>query len=264
MKQSFPIFIINLPIEKDRREFMEKQLNNLGANYEFVEGIYGDDERVKNIYDESLAIKEHGKPLIFGEKGVARAHSILYERIIKENIPYSVILENDMVLPNNFISIVEKEIQKENKKWDWLSFDYRFVGLPFLSNWLLANYLTIKKKPLFFFYALIKSPYMITLSLFEGVRDLVARKISFYRGAKRFYRPLYNAGAYVITLAGAKKLLRFIKPMRLTADQVPNTARFKTDFRLFGYVPLVTHQDFVKFGTNAGKTDKEWEATVRG
>lgn len=263
MSQSFSIFIINLPIDVKRREVIEYQLNKMGANYEVVDGIYGDDKRVIERYDESLAIKEHGKPLFFGEKGCALAHALVYERIIRENINYSVILEDDIVLPSNFIEIVEKEINKKNRKWDWLSFDYRYIGFEFLYHWFVATFATIKKRPLFFFYALLKAPYIISLSLFEGFRDSLARKIDSYAGSKRFYRPLYNAGAYILTLEGSKKLMPFVNPIRLSADQVPNTARFKSNFVLFGYVPLLTHQDLAKFGTNAGRSNEDWEKVVR-
>ncbi len=261
--QPFSIFVINLPIDVKRREILEKRLQSLGASYEFMDGIYGDDPRVLERYDEIRAIKEHGKPLIFGEKGCALAHALVYERIIKENISYSVILEDDILLPDDFLEIVEKEINKKNKKWDWLSFDYRYIGFEFLYHWFLATVKTIKNKPLFFFYALIKSPYIIFISIFEWVRDFFARNFNFYAGGKRFYRPLYNAGAYILTVDGAKKLIPFTKPLRLTADQLPNVARFKTNFNLFGYVPLITHQDLAKFGTNAGKTNEEWEKVIR-
>lgn len=260
---NIPIFVINLPIDVKRREVIEKRLKELGASYEFMDGLYGDDPRVLEKYDETRAIKEHGKPLLFGEKGCALAHALVYEKIIKENIPYSVILEDDMILPDNFLEIVEKEINKKNKKWDWLSFDYRYIGFEFLYHWFVAIFVTMKKSPLSLFYALIKSPYIIFISILEWMRDLLARKLNCFTGAKRFYRPLYNAGAYILTLDGAKKLIPFTNPLRLTADQLPNVARFKTNFNLFGYVPLITHQDLAKFGTNTGKTNKEWEKVVR-
>ncbi len=261
--QSFSIFVINLPVDFKRRKAIEKRLKDLGANYEVVPGIYGDDERVIERYDEKRAIKEHGKPLIFGEKGCALAHTLVYERIVKENIPYSVILEDDILLPDDFLQIVEKEINKDNKNWDWLSFDYRYVGSLFLSHWFNASLLTIKKKPLFLFYALLKMPYMVAISIFEGWRNKKALRRKSYRGAKRFYRPLYNAGAYILTLDGAKKMLPFTNPLRLTADQAPNVVRFKSDFNLYGYVPLIVKQNTKDYETQAGKDAAEWAKIVR-
>jgi len=259
---SIPIFVINLPIDVKRREIIEKRLQSLGASYEFMDGIYGDDPRVLERYDEIRAIKEHGKPLIFGEKGCALAHALVYERIIKENILYSVILEDDIILPDVFLEIVEREINKKNKKWDWLSFDYRYIGFEFLKAWFYANYIRIKQNPLFFFYALIKSPYIIFISIFEWMRNIFAIKFNFYSGGKRFYRPLYNAGAYILTLDGAKKLIPFTKPLRLTADQLPNVARIKTNFNLFGYVPLIVKQNSIDYESGTSKTEDEWAKII--
>lgn len=252
-----------MPVDIKRREAIEKRLKELGASYEIVPGIYGDDKRVMERYDEKMAIKEHGKPLTFGEKGCALAHALVYEKIIRENIPYSVILEDDILLPNDFLQIVEKEIKKENKKWDWLSFDYRYAGTEFLYHWFLSTYKTIKRNPAFFFYACLKSPYMILLSFYEEIRERFARLFPKYAGARRFYRPLYNAGAYILTSDGAKKLLPFTKPLRMGADTVPNKARFKTNFNLYGYVPLVVSQNLKTFGSNTLLSEEEWAKIVR-
>ena len=263
IEQSFPIFVINLPIDKDRRAAIERRLHVLGARYEVVDGVYGDDARVIARYDQIRAIKEHGKPLVFGERGCALAHVLVHERIIRENIPYALILEDDILLPDNFIEIVQKEIDKKRKNWDWLSFDYRYVGPLFFYHWIIASIRTTRKNPPFFFYALAKAPYMAALSIFEGARDIIAKIVPSYAGAKRFYRPLYNAGAYVLTLDGAKKMLPFTKPLRLTADQLPNVVRFKTNFNLYGYVPLMVRQNTVDYETQAGKDEEEWKKIKR-
>lgn len=255
---SIPIFVINLPVDVKRREVIEKRLKELGASYEIVDGIYGDDKRVIERYNDSLAIKEHGKSLLFGEKGCALAHALVYEKIVKENIKYSVILEDDIILPDNFLEIVEREIDKKNKKWDWLSFDYRYIGFDFLRVWFYANYIRTKQNPLFFLYACLKTPYIVSFSMFELVRDIFARKFNFYSGAKRFYRPLYNAGAYILTLDGAKKLLPFTNPIRFTADHLPNAIRFRAGFNFFGYVPLIVKQNSIDYDSGTVKTEEEW------
>lgn len=243
MKQSFSIFVINLPTDVVRRGAIEKRLQTLGAQFEIVDGIYGDDTRMVERYNETRAIREHGKPLRFGEKGCALAHALIYERMITEKIPHALILEDDILVPDTFLDTVETEVLKENKHWDWLSFDYRYVGLEYLSVWFSATLTTIKKKPSFIFYASIKVPYITLVCLFEEVRDRVARKFPHFAGAQRFYRPLANTGAYVVSLDGAKKLLPFTIPLRMSADVMPNKARFKTNFNLYGHVPLIVHQD---------------------
>ncbi len=261
--QSFPVFVINLPTAIERRMEIEKQLTQLGVNFEIMEGVFGNDPRVTERYNDDLAKKERGKSLITGEKGCALAHTLVYEYMVKENISVALILEDDILLPPDFIVRVEREIVKKNRQWDWLSFDYRYVGGKFLYHWLIATYKTILKKPLFFFYAMAKMFYIPPLALFEGFRDYLARHCPVFRGAKRFYRPLYNAGAYLLTLDGAKKLLPLTQPLRFTADELPNFARFRSDFKLFGYVPLCVRQNTDDFKTEAGMTNQEWEKVFK-
>lgn len=257
--QSFPIFVINLPTAVERRVAIEKQLNSLGAKFEIMDGVFGNDARVTERYDEELAIKEHGKPLGTGEKGCALAHTLVYERMVRENIPFALILEDDIVLAPDILARAEKEISRPNRQWDWLSFDYRYVGIKFIYHWLLATYKTILARPIFFFYAFAKMFYMLPLASLEGLRNKLALVYPRFSGARRFYRPLYNAGAYIISLEGAKKLLVFTKPLRLAADEIPNYARFRTDFKLFGYVPLCVRQNTDEFATDAGRTNSDWE-----
>lgn len=255
---NIPIFVINLPVNTERRQAVEAQLRALGAQYEIVEGVYGNDERVTNRYNEEMAIIEHGKPLTQGEKGCALAHALIYERIVREAIPYALILEDDILLPKNFLSILADEIQKSNKKWDWLSFDYRYAGVRFLRQWFVSVLLTIQKKPGHFFYACLKAPYIILLSLYEELRERLVKSSIIKAGAKPFYRPLYNAGAYIISGEGAQKLLPFTKPLRMGADTVPNKARFKTSFSLYGYVPLVVSQN-TSYKSMTLLSDVEWK-----
>lgn len=261
--QSFSIFVINLPTAVERRQAMEAQLKAMHAQFEFVEGVFGNDERVAERYDEARAIREHGKPLVTGEKGCALAHALVYERMVQEKIPTALILEDDMVLPKDFLKVVEREVNRMGRTWDWLSFDYRYVGMRFLYHWFIATLKTIRKRPRFIFYAFLKLFYIPPLCMYEGVRNTVAWKLPPFRGPKRFHRPLYNAGAYLVTLEGARKLIPFTKPIRLAADETQNVASRQTDFRLRGYVPLIVRQDLERFGTDAGRTEEEWEAIFK-
>lgn len=236
-----PVFVINLPKDRDRLLFMENQLKRLSIAYSVIEGRYGKDEDVLASCDDSLAINEHGKILTLGEKGCAFSHRIIYETMEKESIQHALVLEDDVVLPDNFIDIVTKVINNSHS-FDWLSFDYPKIGVPFVRAWMTASSKMIKKNKLFFLYALIKAPIIMGMSLFEYVRDITAMQFPWYRGPKIFYRPLYNAGAYIITLEGIKKLKPFLYPLRFSADRTPNQARLKAGLKMRWYVPRVVHQ----------------------
>ena len=237
-----PIFVINLPKDKDRKDFMDGQLKDMGMEYEFIEGRLGTDTDVIASCDDDLAIKEHGKILTKGEKGCAYSHRFVYEKMLKENIKVAVIMEDDVVIPKNFKEIIEKEISRKNRNWDWLSFDYPLVGFRFVTSWIQASIYMTKNKPIFFLYALAKFPFIVVVSIFDFVRDILAKIFPIYAGPKIFYRPLYNAGAYMITEEGIKKMKPLLYPIRFSADRTPNRARVKLDFTMRWYVPRVVHQ----------------------
>lgn len=239
---TLPIFIINLPKDIERRRFMERQMKELKLEYEFIDGRQGTDRDVLDSCDDARAIKEHGKVLMAGEKGCAFSHRSIYKRMLEEKIPYALILEDDVVLPKNISEIIQKELSKEDRSWEWLSFDYPKIGFPFVRAWFRASVHMIKKSPMFFFYALIKFPFIVTLSVFEFVRESIVEIFSYFAGPKLFYRPLYNAGAYIITSKGIEKMMPLLVPIRFSADRTPNQARIKTGLKMRWYVPRIVHQ----------------------
>jgi GR25 family glycosyltransferase involved in LPS biosynthesis len=257
-----PIFVISLPTATARQAAIAKQLDALGATYEFVPGIFGTDEQVMRRYDEALTTKERKKPMLIGERGCALAHALVHERIVREEIPVALILEDDIVFSLDFMTVLTAEVNRPDRNWDWLLFDYRYIGWSYLRDWLRATRQTIQARPSFFWYALLKSFYIFPLTLVEGVRDALARRFPYWRGPGRFMRPLFNAGAYLLTLEGAKKLAPLTTPLRFTADELPNIARRRVGLRYFGYVPLIVKQNIVDFETDAGKTNEVWEGIL--
>ena len=243
-----PIFVINLPKDKERLIFMENQINKLGLSYEIIKGFYGDDEKVIQNCDDQLAIKEHGKVLMKGEKGCAYSHRFIYEKMLKENIDCALILEDDAILPKNFSEILVKEIKRKNKNWDWLSFDYPRIGGVFILAWIVASKNETIKNKMFFFYALLKFIPIVILSIYELMRNFLANVIPSFAGPKIFYRPLYNAGAYLITQEGIEKMKPLLYPIRFSADRTPNQARVRTGLKMRWYVPLIVRQNDGKDG----------------
>lgn len=240
---NIPVFVINLDKDKDRRQFMESQLKDMGINYEIIKAFYGNDEIVLKDYDENLSVKENGRPLTQGERGCAYSHRSIYEKMRNGKMKCALILEDDVMLPKNFVEILDKELNRENKNWEWLVFDYPPVGSIYLKRWFIATKKMIKENKVFFFYALIKFPYVLIMAILESFRELLAKIFFSYAGPKFFLRPLYHAGCYLITGEGAEKLLKLAKPIRFSADRLPNQSRVRCNLRLYGYVPLIVKQD---------------------
>ncbi|MCB9819650.1 glycosyltransferase family 25 protein [Candidatus Nomurabacteria bacterium] len=253
----FTTFVINLDKDTERLTFMDAQLQMVGIEYRRQSAVLGKKYQPTPLeYDESKAIKKGGRPLLPGELGCALSHAAVLSAIVKERIAYTLVLEDDVSLPPNFKQIIEEEIYKNKAhRWDYLLFDYVAVGLPFIRQWIQGVgktfchtfFSTPFTAIAILLYALLKSFYVIPLSLFEGVRE---RYRQHYPGSVRFFRPLYFAGAYLITLKGAEKMLPLTQPIVYTADQLPNRARILSGLRLRGYAPQIVNQQKDRFGSS--------------
>lgn len=252
----FTTFVINLDKDKERMFFMHNQLTKLGIEYRRQPAILGKEyQPTLSEYDKELAINKGGHKMLLGEVGCALSHAKVLEKIVQEKISYALILEDDVVLPDNFKEIIEREIGRNKNKWEYLLFDYVEVGYPFIKQWISGVTNTFKNlwktKPLkactYFCYVLLKGLYIIPLSVYEGLRETYMKKHS---GPVRFFRPVYFAGAYLVNLVGAEKLYSLTKPVVYTADQLPNKARILKRLKFRGYAPQSVHQLKQKFGSS--------------
>lgn len=91
-------FIINLDSSTERRVTIAAQCQKAGINYEFIRAVNG-----KQLSDEEIA--QHTQPLNYafkaGEIGCALSHLSIYRKIVDENIPQALILEDDALLTDH-------------------------------------------------------------------------------------------------------------------------------------------------------------------
>lgn len=123
-----PIYIINLKREKRRREFMLEQLRRLEIDATFIDAI---DSRAMNTGEiEHLAdagsLKRFPNWLTPGAIACACSHRIAYEDFLSSDASHALILEDDVVLPDNFkelhASIGDVVLKKEVLLLHFLSF----------------------------------------------------------------------------------------------------------------------------------------------
>lgn len=109
----FTTYIINLKDNIDRRDAMEKQLENANLNYQFIEAVKGSD-----LTDEQIKSKVLNYPdclLTKGEIGCALSHINIYQKMVDENIEYALILEDDAIVPKNLEKTINEIIQQDIK-----------------------------------------------------------------------------------------------------------------------------------------------------
>lgn len=254
----YSTFVINLDKDTERMQYMREQLSRLNMDYRREAAVLGKEYKpTKEEYDPNLALQKGGRELLSGEVGCALSHSKVIKKIVDEQIPFALILEDDVKLPSDFKHIVEKEIKKnkDGKTWEYLLFDYVAVGLPYVMQWLKGVRINLRmtvqksymKAVLSALYFFIKGMYIIPLSFFEGVRNFHKKNSP---GPVIFLRPVYFAGAYLVSYNGALKLKSLIEPVVYTADQLPNRARLLKKLRFRVYAPLVVQQQKSVFGSS--------------
>lgn len=102
------IHIINLEEANQRREFMIWQMKNLGLPFELFDAIRG-----SSLSDEDLASKvdmsevtKYPHWLTKNMLGASLSHMGVYEKIVNSNEDWHLILEDDVALNNDILSLL--------------------------------------------------------------------------------------------------------------------------------------------------------------
>lgn len=103
-------FVINLEKDIARRNNMQNLLSKQSINFEFVDAVYGKNipkDELYKYYDENKAKREAiGGGLTISEIGCAMSHLKAYQTMISQNLPYSLILEDDVLIGCEFKDIL--------------------------------------------------------------------------------------------------------------------------------------------------------------
>jgi glycosyl transferase family 25 len=98
------IFVINLEASVHRRKMMEEQLCRLGLEYEIVTATNGHcltGEELAVVCDQEAVAREP-EWLSPGAIGCALSHGEAQRRIVEQLLPVAVVLEDDLLLPDDF------------------------------------------------------------------------------------------------------------------------------------------------------------------
>lgn len=234
---------------------MDEQLRDLAIDFTRLPAIYAKSlslEKIDNIYNKSLSEKLNQVPLNIGEIGCAASHLSIYQKIVADSIPYTLVLEDDVQLHTNIKDVVEDQILLHQKinHFDYLHFDYLAYGFDFLKIWFPGVYSILKLKRGYskiYFLLLLCLKFTILLPIL-GYEELT-KKI-FSHSAIKPIRDMYFAGAYLVTLNGARKLLSLDPKVLYTADRLPNIVKKKLKLYVRIYTPLIATQLKKTFPSN--------------
>ncbi len=107
--QQLSIFVVSMQADTDRRAFITEQLNHLGLKFSFFDAVdcrQGIPDQYQYRCDHTLAYQRMGRKMLNGEWGCALSHALVYEKIVAEQIQHAIILEDDVVLSDDFKQLV--------------------------------------------------------------------------------------------------------------------------------------------------------------
>jgi len=102
--KNFPCFVINLEKDVSKKLLMQDECKKVGINPIFTNAIYGahlSNTEINKVYSKEDAVKYFNRELTKGEIGTALSHLHIYKYIVDKSIPYALVLEDDVELPDN-------------------------------------------------------------------------------------------------------------------------------------------------------------------
>jgi hypothetical protein len=121
--QKIPIFVVSLARAADRRAAMTRHLGELGLSFEITEAVDG-----RALSPAELASMTVPKlPLSPGDIGCYLSHINIYRRMVAQDIPIAMVMEDDAALNPAFAPVLRDGIRQPD--FDICFVDSWFVGL---------------------------------------------------------------------------------------------------------------------------------------
>ena len=184
MNQQIPCFVVNLATASARRQSMTTMLASRRIEptwFDAVDGRIMSDDALARHVDRPRADREYG-PLSRAEIGTSLSHLGIYRKMVDEQIPCAVILEDDVELPEDFSTLLDAN---------------RPGGLASVFN---------PEEPIMVQMTHVRRGYR------WGRRAIGSRAIIKPHGG------VWLTSGYFITLAAARNLLKHAYPVFMVAD----------------------------------------------
>jgi GR25 family glycosyltransferase involved in LPS biosynthesis len=110
------MWMINLERSKDRLEFQHKQFKEHGLEFTRYDAVNGREDLSKHL--EGLKLSHQWREMSNGQRGCALTHVSILKKMVSENIPAVFVLEDDVVLCENFSHEFEKFFHDDDLKYD--------------------------------------------------------------------------------------------------------------------------------------------------
>ena len=112
-KFSLPTFVVNLPSSLARKHYMNELLSNYPVlDYQFIDAVDGrslSSSEVASCFDMENCRKKYGRTINGGEIGCTLSHRKCYGKIIETNLPYALILEDDITVVRDLNHVLDDD-----------------------------------------------------------------------------------------------------------------------------------------------------------
>lgn len=138
MNPPLKIFVINLVQATARKKHVLRQLSKQQLNAEFIQAVDGNllkQAQINQIYSKSKSLQSMKRPLTKGEIACAMSHLNIHQKMLDENIEQAVILEDDIILGDDFVATVEKIQAIAPKNWQLILLGYH----PYSCNFTILK-----------------------------------------------------------------------------------------------------------------------------
>lgn len=187
-----PVFIVSLK-NSERRNTIAKKLK--GFNYEFTDAVYGKDflSEIEILNNNVQTRARYKRAITPGEYGCSMSHRAIYKRMIKENIDWAIILEDDVDFTFNFQMQIRENIHNFDDNSLYLLGCQE--GLPSFDHVVI------------------------------GKKKVIEYKKIIFRKVLKSERYVYRTAAYLISKKTAGKILQFTENKFCLADDWFNYSR---------------------------------------
>ncbi|WP_158100609.1 glycosyltransferase family 25 protein [Neiella marina] len=234
------VFVVNLKQSTERMQRIAENLNRLKVPFERFDAVYGKDlPDYTAAFDTKRFKMETLHDLVPGEAGCALSHIYIWQKMVAENIPYAIVIEDDAVVPDSFSEFLTLD-------FDELGFDYLKLDYPLKEQ--TAQQLDSVRLP----------------AVVENRRFLGRQQQQSFCAYECDPVPFLTAG-YLISLQGAKTFLRSSTNMYYPVDLLP---LYTLGYSKQGFIApaVVDHaDDFDSMIPNRDfNVDKQWNLVEYG
>lgn len=101
----WPVLVVSLPDAIERRRRIEDQLSRLSIRYQFIDAVDGRaglPQEFEAMIDRPRTETSLGRKMADAEYACALSHISIYRRIVSEDLPGAIILEDDAIVGTMF------------------------------------------------------------------------------------------------------------------------------------------------------------------